>query len=306
MMMILTHSLGEIMSDSEDWDLPDLDNLMRGEKKHEWLSEPRFNKMFSEIEDGLQGVMGKGTYDWVDRRVFDAVFDKSTLMALYKLMQKGDIESVDYPIARGKEAHVFHATSNHGPVAVKIFHTTNAVFKGLAKYIDGDPRFGGLSRRHRQLVNIWVRKEFRNLKRMRKHGLRVPRPISNLKNVLIMEYLGEGDGVSPRLKDIIIDEPYEVFQDLLEFVAINWQTADLVHADFSEYNVLWKEGEPWVIDVGQSVTRQHPHSEEFLVRDVTRLVEWINRQGYNVDLGESLLRVLEDPVPILPPLSGGD
>jgi RIO kinase 1 len=294
------------MSNSEDWDLPDLDSLMRGEKKHEWLSEPRFEKMFSDIEDGLQGVLGKGTYDWVDRRVFDAVFDKSTLMALHKLMQKGDIETLDYPIARGKEAHVFHATSNHGPVAVKIFHTTNAVFKGLAKYIDGDPRFGGLSRRHRELVNIWVRKEFRNLKRMRKYGLRVPKPISNLKNVLIMEYLGEGEGVSPRLKDITIDEPYEVFEDLLDFLAITWQTAELVHADFSEYNILWKDGEPWVIDVGQSVTRQHPHSEEFLVRDVTRLVQWINRQGYNADLGESLLRVLEDPVPILPSLSGGD
>ena len=46
------------MSDSEDWDLPDLDALMRGEKKHAWLSEPRFEKMFSEIEDGLQGVLG--------------------------------------------------------------------------------------------------------------------------------------------------------------------------------------------------------------------------------------------------------
>jgi len=37
---------------------------------------------------------------------------------------------------------------------------------------------------------------------------------------------------------------------------------------------------------------------------VTRLVQWINRQGYNADIGESLLRVLEDPVPTLPPLSG--
>ena len=43
-MMILILSLGEIMSDSEDWDLPDLDALMRGEKKHAWLSEPRFEK----------------------------------------------------------------------------------------------------------------------------------------------------------------------------------------------------------------------------------------------------------------------
>jgi serine/threonine-protein kinase RIO1 len=54
------------------------------------------------------------------------------------------------------------------------------------------------------------------------------------------------------------------------------------------------------------VTRQHPSSEEFLVRDVTRLVEWINRQGHNVDLAESLARVLDDPVPSLSSLSGGD
>ena len=189
-------------------DLPEVDALLRAEKKHEWISEPRFKRMFNEIEDGLQGVLGKGKYEWVDRRVFDQVFDRSTLLAVHKLMQKGQIETIDYPIARGKEAHVFHATTNHGPVAVKIFHTTNAVFKGLAKYIDGDPRFKGLSRRHRELVNIWVRKEFRNLRRMKKYGLRVPEPLDNLKNVLVMEYIGDDKGPSPRLKEITVDNPY--------------------------------------------------------------------------------------------------
>jgi|TARA_B110000196_G_scaffold24074_1_gene18577 RIO kinase 1 len=294
------------MSKSEDWDLPDLDATMKAERQHDWISEPRFKKMFSEIEDGLQGVLGKGTYDWVDRRVFDAVFDRSTLLSLHKLMEKGDIETVDYPIARGKEAHVFHATSNHGPVAVKIFHTTNAVFKSLTKYIDGDPRFGGLKRRHRELVKTWVRKEYRNLKRMRKVGLPVPRPLAILNNVLIMDLIGDRDEPAPRLKDVIIDDPKGVFDDLLDYLAICWQSCDLVHGDFSEYNVLWYDGEPWIIDVGQAVVAAHPNSEEFLVRDVTRLVKWINSQGYDVDLGESLLRVLEDEVPTLTSYSDGD
>jgi len=220
-------------------------------------------------------------------------------------MQKGDLETIEYPIARGKEAHVFYATSNHGPVAVKIFHTTNAVFKSLAKYIDGDPRFSGLSRRHRELVNIWVRKEYRNLKRMRKHGLQVPMPIAHFKNVLVMEFVGE-ENASPRLRDVSLDKHYEIFLLLLDIIAINWQTCGLVHADFSEYNILLKDENIWVIDVGQSVTHQHPNAEEFLVRDVTRLVEWINRQGFDVKIPECLVRVLDEPVPKLEPLSDGD
>ena len=293
------------MSDS-DWEDTDPDAIMKSARQHEWISDPRFKRMFLEIEDKLQGVLGGGQYDWVDRRVFDAVFDRSTLMSIYKLMQAGEIEAVDYPIARGKEAHVFHATTNQGPAAVKIFHTTNAVFKNLAKYIDGDPRFGGLKRRHRELVKIWVRKEYRNLKRLRNNGVRVPKPRAVLNNVLIMDLIGDADEPSPRLKDITVDDPLGLFEDLLEILAVIWQTCDLAHADFSEYNILWYDGEPWVIDVGQAVVSAHPNSSEFLVRDVTRLVQWINRQGYNINLADSLLRVLEDPVPEYPALPGGD
>tara|TARA_Y100000748_G_scaffold297950_1_gene292619 strand:- start:1779 stop:2663 length:885 start_codon:yes stop_codon:yes gene_type:complete len=294
------------MMATPDWEEIDPDELMKAGRQHDWMTEPRFKRMFVEIEDKLQGVLGSGQYDWVDRRVFDAVFDRSTLMSLHKLMQSGEIETVDYPIARGKEAHVFHATTNQGPAAVKIFHTTNAVFKSLAKYIDGDPRFGGLKRRHRELVKIWVRKEYRNLRRMRKHGIRVPRPRAVLNNVLVMDLIGDESEPSPRLKDITIDDPKGVFDDLLEILAVCWQTCDLAHSDFSEYNILWYDGEPWVIDVGQAVVSAHPSSNEFLVRDVTRLVQWINRQGYEVNLADSLLRVLEEPVPKYPPLSGGD
>jgi|TARA_B110001454_G_C12648413_1_gene404388 RIO kinase 1 len=287
------------MPSDEEWEEPDLDRMMRSERKHEWISEPKYKRMFDDIEDALQGVMGKGKFEWVDRRVFDQVFDRLTLLALHKLMQQGGIQTIDYPIARGKEAHVFRATSANGPLAVKIFHTTNAVFKGLAKYIDGDPRFSGLSRRHRELVNIWVRKEFRNLKRMRKNGLRVPEPLFNLKNVLVMEFIGVEGTPSPRLKDIEVNDPGAVFDDLLEILAVIWQTCNLVHADFSEYNILWRQGVPWVIDVGQAVITRHPNAKEFLVRDVTRLTEWAGRKGHETQVAENLVRVLDGPVPDL-------
>jgi RIO kinase 1 len=213
-------------------------------------------------------------------------------MSLYKLMKLGTLDTLDFPIARGKEAHVFHGTGENGPVAVKIFHTSNAVFKNLIQYIEGDPRFGGLKRRHRDLVDIWVRKEFRNLSRLEKWGLGVPKPIAVHKNVLVMEYLGTSNAPSPRLRDVHIEDTEAVYDELLEFLAVTWQKAKMVHGDFSPYNILWHIDRPVVIDVGQAVVQSHPKSQEFLVRDVTRLVEWANKGGLDIDLAEAMYDVL--------------
>lgn len=258
-----------------------------------WMAEKKYKRMFTEIEEGLSGVLGDGPFEWVDRRVFDAVFDRLTLMSLYKLMKSGIIDTLDFPIARGKEAHVFHGTGENGPIAVKIFHTSNAVFKNLVQYIEGDPRFGGLRRRHRDLVDIWVRKEFRNLSRLEKWGLSVPKPLGTHKNVLVMEYLGTDTAPSPRLRDVEVADAQSVYEELLEFLAVTWQKANMVHGDFSPYNIMWHGDKPVVIDVGQAVIQSHPKSQEFLVRDVTRLVEWANKNGLDVELAEAMYDVLE-------------
>ena len=258
-----------------------------------WMAEKKYKRMFNEIEEGLSGVLGDGPFEWVDRRVFDAVFDRLTLLSLYKLMKNGVIDTLDFPIARGKEAHVFHGSSESGPVAVKIFHTSNAVFKNLVQYIEGDPRFTGLKRRHRDLVDIWVRKEFRNLSRLEKWGLAVPKPLGVHKNILVMEYLGTDLAPSPRLRDVEVNDAKAVYDELLEFLAISWQKANMVHGDFSPYNIMWHGDRPVVIDVGQAVVQSHPKSQEFLVRDVTRLVEWANKAGLDTNLAEAMYDVLE-------------
>lgn len=261
--------------------------------KYAWMKEKRFNSMFRDIEEKIQGAMGTGSFAWVDRRVFDQVFDRLTLMALYKLMKTGVIDTLDFPVARGKEAHVFHGTSLAGEsVAVKIFHTSNAVFKNLVQYIEGDPRFTGLRRKHRDLVEVWVRKEHRNLTRLARWGLNVPLPRGIHKNVLIMDYIGTETSPSPKLREVLVDDPQSVYDDLIEFLAVSWQKGKLVHGDFSPYNILWHDGRAKVIDVGQGVVDSHPKSQEFLVRDVTRLVEWGVKNNLEVNLAEAMYEVL--------------
>ena len=56
----LTPSSGEKMPREGEWDEePDMDRLLKSERKHEWISEPKYKRMFDDIEDSLQGVMGK-------------------------------------------------------------------------------------------------------------------------------------------------------------------------------------------------------------------------------------------------------
>ena len=106
-----------------------------------------------------------------------------------------------------------------------------------------------------------------------------------------MEFVGD-ESRQPRAEGHRGEDPAGVFEELLGIMAVIWQTCDLVHADFSEYNILSKDGELWVIDAGQAVTTRHP-SAGSSVGDVTRLTE--AAQGPPTEVADSLVRVLDGP-----------
>lgn len=53
----------------------------------------------------------------------------------------------------------------------------------------------------------------------------------------------------------------------------------LIHADLSEYNMLWHDGKVVFIDVSQSVEPSHPQGLEFLLRDCTNVSNFFTRVG---------------------------
>lgn len=224
-----------------------------------------------------------------DLKTYDEVFDKATLLLLTKLISRHVIDTLDFPIATGKEANVFRASRGEQFYALKIYRTSTATFKDLTKYIAGDPRFDGL--RGRRIVYVWARKEYKNLQRMFEIGIPVPRPIICRDNVLVMEYIGTESEPAPMLKDCEVAQPRKLLNTLIRYLRVAYRTGQLVHGDMSEYNVLMHNGTAMLIDVGQSVLLRHPMAEAMLERDVSNLARYFRKLGVDIPTKNILRRI---------------
>jgi len=229
-------------------------------------------------------------------KVEASVFDDATYGALYKLVQDGHIDAFGGPISTGKEANVYTALSGDHEVAVKVYRINASDFTDMRGYLDGDPRFEGIGSDKKKVVTAWVRKESSNLKRARRAGVRTPKPIAVERNVLVMEYLGTDEGRGRRLSEVHIENPETAYEVVKEYLRRLYD-AGLVHGDLSEYNVVFHEGQLYIIDLGQAVTVHHPNAEEFLERDCRNVANFFARQGVETTPDELLAYVREYATP---------
>ena len=211
-------------------------------------------------------------------KVEQSVFDDATFAAIYKLVQDGHIDAFGGPISTGKEANVYEALGEDGDIAVKIYRINASVFQHMRDYLDGDPRFEGIGNDKSKIVLAWTRKEFANLERARKAGVRVPKPIAVERNVLVMELVGLVEDRARRLAEVNVENPETAYEVVSEYMR-RLHTAGLVHGDLSEYNLIIHDGELVVIDLGQAVTVHHRNADEFLRRDCRNVANFFTRQG---------------------------
>jgi RIO kinase 1 len=226
------------------------------------------------------------------------------------MLNRGVVDEVNGVVSTGKEANVYHAVTipksedGEGAVAalhraIKVYKTSILVFKDREKYVQGEYRFrqGYNKSSNRAMVKVWAEKEFRNLRRLRAAGIPCPEAVYLKAHVLVMEFLGDKKGwPAPRLRDFEFatstedadknDEDGEVVKkwrslyiDLLRYVRRMYQVCRLVHADLSEYNILYHEKRLHIIDVSQSVEHDHPRSLEFLRMDIKNISEFFKRKG---------------------------
>ena len=253
------------------------------------------------LDSQLSGLGGKNakTADKSDRATSERVLDPRTRMILLQMINRNVVSEINGTISTGKEANVYHATSmpqddadSSTPLqrAIKVYETTNPVFKDREKYVTGEFRFrqGYSKSNSRAMVKVWAEKEMRNLRRIHAAGIPCPEPIYLRLHVLVMGFLGDRKSVAaPKLKDIAFEGDdmearwQELYLQLLGYMRTMYQQCHLVHADLSEYNILYHEDKLWIVDVGQSVEHDHPKSLEFLRKDITNVSRFFSDRGVN-------------------------
>jgi RIO kinase 1 len=215
-------------------------------------------------------------------KVLEAVFDKSTVMLLSRMINNGIISYVNGAVGAVKESQMYWAVDPSGQdLAIKIYLVTTSNFKKRYPYLVGDPRFTKIKKGTRSLVELWAKKEFRNLSKSFNVGILCPEPITVMKNILVMKFVGSNGVPSPTLVESEVD--YTDYEKTMGIISNLYQKAELVHADLSEYNIFKTETGPMVFDFGSAVDIRHPKTKEFLERDISNITRFFVKRGLTVD-----------------------
>lgn len=227
-------------------------------------------------------------------KVVEGVIDPPTMKILYKLLNRGTISTLHGAISTGKEANVYRGENVDGkPVAVKIYRMSTAETDFMLEYIIGDPRFKRVRRQSRSLIPQWATKEFKNLHRYHDAGVPVPKPLDIEKNVLVMEFIGDSESnlPAPLIKNVEIPTPVKVFNKIINLIEIGYTKAGLVHADLSEFNILWLR-KPIIIDVSQAVLISHDYAKRYLLRDIQNVTNYFRKLGVSTEDPEVIARYI--------------
>ncbi|SPQ96900.1 unnamed protein product (mitochondrion) [Plasmodiophora brassicae] len=222
-----------------------------------------------------------------ERATTDQCLDHRTRLILFKMLNTGVLSDIGGCISTGKEANVYRAVGNDEQLAVKVFKTAILVFKDRERYVVGEHRFrhGFCKNNNLKMVQVWAEKEIRNLKRLHSAGIPCPRPVVLRSHVLVMSMIGDSTtGVpAPRLKDAVLSSKKAAgaYEQMVGIMYRMFHVCRLVHADLSEYNILYHEGQCVLIDVSQSVEMDHPMALEFLFADCRNITNFF-RNKHNV------------------------
>lgn len=224
-------------------------------------------------------------------KTLKGVFDEFTNRTLFELQSRGHFDELLSPVTVGKESNVFLASKGKDKVIVKIYRIQNCDFNRMFEYIKKDPRYEFLKKHSRQIVLAWAQREYKNLLRAQKTGIRAPKPIVVMNHILVEEMIGDKEP-APMLKDAKPKDPKKFFALILEDMKKLYE-GELIHGDLSPFNILNHEEKPYFIDFSQATLVKTPNSEELLQRDMHNIMQFFFKLGIKEKEEETLNKIVK-------------
>ncbi|KAL7886737.1 hypothetical protein AOLI_G00044580 [Acnodon oligacanthus] len=250
------------------------------------------NHVYNALKRHCQTEQRRGArlHEKKEHSTAEQAVDSRTRLLMYKMVNAGILENINGCISTGKESVVFHADGGSfeemivpKECVLKVFKTTLNEFKNRDKYIKDDYRFKDRFSKlnPRKIIRLWAEKEMHNLARMKKAGISCPEVVVLKKHILVMSFIGQDQVPAPKLKEAMLscEDMKKAYYQVVQMMQQLYKECNLVHADLSEYNMLWHDGQVWLIDVSQSVEPTHPHGLEFLFRDCRNVATFFKKAG---------------------------
>ena len=106
-----------------------------------------------------------------------------------------------------------------------------------------------------------------------------PTAIIQRKHIIVMSLIGVGNKPAEKLKFTELSLPAltTCYHQVCKLMKQLYTDCRLVHGDLSEYNILYHDNQPWIIDVGQSVETIHPRANEYLFDDCKHISSFFQK-----------------------------
>ncbi len=225
------------------------------------------------------------------------------LSSLAHFYEEDLITDVLHIVRSGKEASVYccaaHPATGAAYLAAKVYRPrmfrslkNDAVYRQSRLQHDREGRvvrnirrFDAGNKGRALQVKSWIEYEFETQRLLHEGGANVPRPLTQIGNAVLMEYIGDVDDPAPLLKEVKLrrDEARSLFDCVLRNIAL-FLACNRIHGDLSAFNILYWQGEVSIIDFAQAVDpRQNPAVFPLLLRDIERVCGYFARYGVVAD-----------------------
>ncbi len=196
-------------------------------------------------------------------------------LALNKLYIDKKVYGVGRSSGVGKESDIYYAVDfEDNEVMLKINRTGRASFKKVKRkrdFLEGKFHYSMFS-----VAEIASKREYENLLKLQGQNLPIPVLKGFNRHMIVMNII---DGVE-LVKVQYPKKPIKLLEKIVEFAKTLYQKYNLVHADLTEYNILYdiRKDSITIIDFPQAVSTEHPESVNLLRRDFTHLLDFFGKK----------------------------